>query len=47
MKELNFKYKLFGGEIEVVIYNSEGFVVEDLMKDFYKEALRLQRINNF
>ncbi|HVY01396.1 MAG TPA: FAD:protein FMN transferase [Candidatus Nanoarchaeia archaeon] len=47
MEEIVFRYKLFGGEIEVVIYNSKGFIVQDIMKDFYKEALRLQNIFNF
>ncbi len=47
MEELNFTYKLFGGEIQVVIYDADKNLVEDVMNEFYQEALRLQKIFNF
>lgn len=47
MGELNFKYKLFGGEIGVVLYETERVLVSGIMEEFYAEALRLQSVFNF
>lgn len=47
MGELSFKYNLFGGEIGVVVYDADLFLVEDIMEEFHVEALRLQKIFNF
>lgn len=47
MKSLTFKKKLFGGEIEFVIYNSDMANTTKITEEAYKEALRLQKIFNF
>lgn len=50
MEELIFKEKLFGKEIEVLIYGFERGLSKSetkrIMEEFYSEALRLQKIFN-
>ncbi len=42
-----FKKNLFGKYIEIVIYDIENFLAEDIIEEMYKEAIRLQKIFNF
>ncbi len=46
MNSLSFKKKLFGGEIEIIVYNPVQNVNE-IIEETYQEALRLQKIFNF
>jgi thiamine biosynthesis lipoprotein len=47
MNDFKFKKNLFGKEIEVQIYDFYYENPHDLIKEFYEEALRLQKIFNF
>lgn len=48
MKEYRFIKKLFGGEIQFVIYSEETeSEIEKIIGEAYSEALRLQKIFNF
>lgn len=47
MTNISKKWNLFGGEIEVVLYNLDNFNSEYLFQKIYSEALRLQKIFNF
>jgi thiamine biosynthesis lipoprotein ApbE len=47
LDEIVFKRKLFGGEIEIVLYDIEQKKAEKVVEQAYKEALRLQKIFNF
>ncbi|NOZ80623.1 MAG: FAD:protein FMN transferase [DPANN group archaeon] len=38
--------ELFGGKIDFLVYGASQHPVEEVMKDVYREALRLQRIFN-
>ncbi len=44
---IHFKEKLFGGEIEVILYGLNNIKANEIMSKFYSEALRLQKIFNF
>lgn len=47
MYETKFIRELFGKNIEVIIYNLDKKQAENIMEEFYREALRLQKIFNF
>lgn len=47
MEEIQFKRKLFGGEILIIVYNVDKNIAEDILQETYDEALRLQKIFNF
>jgi FAD:protein FMN transferase len=44
--EIHVKKKLFGSEIEFIIYGSEEITAKGLVEESYEEGLRLQRIFN-
>ncbi|RMF54675.1 FAD:protein FMN transferase [Candidatus Woesearchaeota archaeon] len=46
-KEFFFKKKLFGKEVEIILYDVEPFLGEEISGSAYDLALRLQRIFNF
>jgi FAD:protein FMN transferase len=45
--ELKFKKELFGGFIEIVLYDIDKLLGKLILEDTYNEALRLQKIFNF
>ncbi len=48
MNEAIFRYKLFGGEISVIVYDfPDKEKLEKIMGEFYSEALRWQKIFSF
>lgn len=47
MDKTSIKKKLFGGEMEFIIYNSPGEIAEMIVEEVYEEGLRLQKIFNF
>ena len=46
MDSKSFRKKLFGGEIEIIIYNPSRDIDEKI-EEMYKEALRLEKIFSF
>jgi len=47
MIESSIKKKLFGGEVEIVIFDVEEPLAKDMLESAYDEGLRLQKIFNF
>ena len=47
MEDIQFKKDLFGGDILILVYNTDRKIAEDILSETYEEALRLQRIFNF
>lgn len=47
MEEIVFKKKLFGGEIEFVVYDASEIIAREIIEEAYSEGLRLQKIFNF
>jgi len=46
MKELLFSKKMFGGQINFVVYDDDGNYVKKIISEVYNEGLRLQKIFN-
>ncbi|MBI5392489.1 FAD:protein FMN transferase [Candidatus Woesearchaeota archaeon] len=46
MKEIAYTNKLFGKEIEIVLFDTEEELIHDILEEAYSEALRLQKIFN-
>jgi FAD:protein FMN transferase len=47
LNEFSFTRALFGGEIEIVVYDYKKINLDKLLEEVYSEALRLQKIFNF
>jgi thiamine biosynthesis lipoprotein len=47
MSEIHVKKRLFGGEIEFIIYDTDENIAGELVEEGYEKGLRLQRIFNF
>jgi thiamine biosynthesis lipoprotein ApbE len=47
MSESSIKRRLFGGEVEITIFDVEEPIAKDLLESTYEEGLRLQKIFNF
>jgi FAD:protein FMN transferase len=46
MSEVHVKKKLFGSEIEFIIYGAEESIAKELVEEAYEEGVRLSRIFN-
>src|SRR3989344_1816680 len=47
MKMVNYKKKLFGKEIEIIIWDTKENLANNIIEEAYIEGLRLQKIFNF
>jgi len=47
MREISKKIKLLGGEIEIILFDIDALISDDVFYDIEKEAIRLQKIFNF
>ena len=47
MIESSLKKKLFGGEVELIVFDIEEPLATDMLESTYEEGLRLQKIFNF
>ena len=47
MDEIHIKKKLFGSEVEFIIYNSEEDISKEIIQEAYEEGVRLSGIFNF
>jgi len=47
MIESSIKRKLFGGEVEIVVFNIEEPLAKDILESVYEEGLNLQKVFNF
>lgn len=47
MNSTSFKKRLFGKEIEIIVYDAEREIAGDIIEEAYKEALKLQKKFNF
>ncbi len=48
ISETRFKKKLFGGEVQFIIYSeADPYKIENIIKKAYEEALRLQKVFSF
>jgi thiamine biosynthesis lipoprotein len=47
MNDIQIKKKLFGSEVEFIIYNTEEDIAKEIIEEAYEEGIRLSGIFNF
>jgi thiamine biosynthesis lipoprotein len=47
MEEIHVKKKLFGSEVEFIVYDVEENIAKEIVEEAYEEGVRLQKIFNF
>lgn len=47
MDEVHIKKKLFGSEVEFIVYNTEEDIAKEIIEEAYEEGIRLSGIFNF
>lgn len=47
MDEIHIKKKLFGSEVEFIVYDTEENIAKEIIEEAYEEGVRLQKVFNF